>query len=264
MSNPKILVDKIKGLMKEFGFAAELELMSFSIEDENNTILQAEKLEVGNKIMKINEEFNQVSLEDGTFKLKENFEIEVANGEIVAVKEIFIDAKLSDGTMVRVEGDVLGEGAKVIVITEQGEIPAPDGVHELEDGTKIETKDGIIARVEEVVAEEIEARMKDKPEKMEEVQVPVEVPAEIAPVASEVVDAIVEAIVPLMEEVKILVEEMKKMKEGMKVMEGEFNSFKKQPAAAPIKNGKTDFNKVSKTNDVLDARVSAILSQRNK
>jgi hypothetical protein len=199
MSNSKILVDKIKGLMKEFGFAVE--------------------------------------------------------------KEIFIDAKLSDGTSVKVEGDALSEGAKVVVITEQGEIPAPDGVHELEDGTKIETKDGAIVRVEEVVAE-VDARMKDKPEKMEEVEVPVEVPAEIAPVANEVVDAIVEAIVPLMEEVKVLVEEMKKMKEGMKAIEGDFNSFKKQPAAAPIKNGKTDFNKVSKTEDALDAKVAAILSQR--
>ena len=55
MSNSKILVDKIKGLMKEFGFAVE--------------------------------------------------------------KEIFIDAKLSDGTSVKVEGDALSEGAKVVVIT---------------------------------------------------------------------------------------------------------------------------------------------------
>ena len=257
MSNSKILVDKIKGLMKEFGFATETELMSFSIEDDNKTILQVEKLEVGQKAIKINEEFNQVSLEDGSYKLKENFEIEVLNGKIMKVKQIFVDAKLSDGTAVRVEGDGLAEGAKVVVVTEQGEIPAPDGVHELEDGTKIETKDGIIARIEEVVAEVEAGRMIDKPEKMEEVEVPVEVPAEVAPVAQEIVQSIVEAIVPLMEEVKSLTEEMKKMK-------SEFSAFKKQPAAAPIKNGKTDFNKVSKTNDLLDARVSAILSQRNK
>lgn len=252
MSNPKILVDKIKGLMKEFGFAAEVELMSFSIEDENNTILQAEKLEVGNKIMKINEEFNQVSLEDGTFKLKENFEIQVANGEIVAVKEIFIDAKLSDGTMVRVEGDVLGEGAKVIVITEEGEIPAPDGVHELEDGTKIETKDGIIARVEEVVAEveseagdeEMGKKMIDKPEKM-------------AAEADEIIAILKELVMAL--EAKYAA-----VKSEVEEVRSELNAFKKQPAAAPIKNGKTEFNKVSKTDDLLDAKVAAILGQRNK
>ena len=70
------------------------------------------------------------------------------------VKEIFIDAKLIDGTAIKVEGDSLLEGAKVVVVTADAEVPAPDGVHELEDGTKVETKDGVIVKVEEVVAEE--------------------------------------------------------------------------------------------------------------
>lgn len=251
MSNSKLVVEKIKGLMAEFGFSAEKpELMSFSIEDDNNTILQVEKLEVGNKVLKINEEFNQVSLEDGTYKLKENFEIEVANSEIVAVKEIFVEAKLSDGTVVKVEGDGLAEGAKVVVVTEQGEIPAPDGIHELEDGTKIEVKDGIISRIEEVVAEEapeveVEAgRMKDKPEQM-------------AAEADEII-AVLKDLVSALEAKYAAVQS------DVEEMKAELNAFKKQPAAAPIKNGKTDFNKVSKTEDTLDARVSAILSQRNK
>lgn len=250
MSNSKLVVEKIKGLMAEFGFSAEKpELMSFSIEDENKTILQVEKLEVGQKITKINEEFNQVPLEDGTYKLKENFEIEVANSEIVAVKEIFVEAKLADGTVVKVEGDHLMEGAKVVVVTEQGEIPAPDGVHELEDGTKIETKDGIIARVEEVVAEvegpevEVEAgKMKDKPEQM---------------------GAEADEIVALLKEfVAALEAKYSAVQSEVAQMQAELNAFKKQPAAAPIKNGKTDFNKVSKTEDVLDARVAAILGAR--
>lgn len=254
MSNPKMLVDKIKGLMVEFGFASVNELQSFSIEDKNNTILQVSKLEVGNSIMKINEEFNQVPLESGNYKLKENFEIEVLNGKIMSVREIFIDAKLIDGTVVKVEGDSLVEGAKVVVVTADAEIVAPDGVHELEDGTKIETKDGIIARVEEAVASDMGNKMIDNPAKMEDVQVPVEVPAEVAPVAQDVVEAIVEAIVPLMQEVKALTDEMKRMK-------GEFEAFKKEPAAKKISNGKTDFNKQN-NNDLIDARVAAILSQK--
>ena len=79
-----------------------------------------------------------------------NFEIEVKDGKIQTVKEIFLDAKLIDGTVVKVEGDSLAEGAKVVVVTAEGEIPAPDGVHELEDGTKVETKEGVIARIEEM------------------------------------------------------------------------------------------------------------------
>jgi hypothetical protein len=49
----------------------------------------------------------------------------------------------------------------------------------------------------------------------------------------------------------------------MKRMKGEFEAFKKQPAAKPIANGKTDFNKQN-NNDLIDARVAAILSQKNK
>lgn len=251
MSNSKLVVEKIKGLMAEFGFSAEKELMSFSIEDDNNTILQVEKLEVGQKAIKINEEFNQVSLEDGSYKLKENFEIEVSNGHISAVKEIFLDAKLTDGTMVKVEGDALVEGAKVLVVTEEGEIPAPDGVHELEDGTKVETKEGVIAVVTEVEKPEVEIedeemgkRMKDKPEMM---------------------GAEADEIVALLKEFVLALEaRYAAVKSEVEEVRSELNAFKKQPAAAPIKNGKTDFNKVSKTDDVLDARVSAILSQRNK
>jgi hypothetical protein len=250
MSNPKMLVDKIKNLMVEFGFAAESEeLMSFSIEDENNTILQVSKLEVGNSIMKINDEFNQVSLEDGSYKLKENFEIQVLNGKIMSVKEIFIDAKLVDGTVVKVEGDSLVEGAKVVVVTADAEVPAPDGVHELEDGTKIETKEGVIARVEEKVAEMEEGvdamgkKMIDKPEQMS-----VE--------ADEIIYLLKELVAGLEAKYKVVEEEVESMK-------AELNAFKKQPASAPIKNGKTDFNKQN-NNDLVSARVAAILSQKNK
>ena len=173
------------------------------------------------------------------------------NEEIKNVPESFLDAKLVDGTVVKVEGDSLVEGAKVVVVTPDAEIPAPDGVHELEDGTKIETKDGIIAMIKEVISEE-----------MEEVEVPVEVPAEVAPVAQEVVDAIVEAIVPLMQEVKVLVDEMKKMKDGMKEMSTDFESFKKQPAAKKIADGKTE--KFNKSDNEIDTKVSTIMSFRNK
>lgn len=249
MSNSKLVVEKIKSLMKEFGFSNEKELMSFSIEDKNKTILQVEKLEVGQKAIKINEEFNQVSLEDGSYKLKENFEIEVLNGNIMKVKEIFVDAKLSDGTAVKVEGDAVAIGAKVLIVTDQGEIPAPDGVHELEGGDKIEVKDGVITYVEPVnepaaVEEGMGMGMKDNPAKM-------------AAEADEIISILKEFVAALEAKYAVVQSDVAQMK-------SELNAFKKQPAAAPIKNGKTDFNKVSKTEDLLDARVSAILGQRNK
>jgi hypothetical protein len=259
MSNSKKAVQEIKNLMKQFGFISdEVTLMSFKLED--NTILQAEKLEVGKKIVKINDAFEQVALENGSYRLIENFNLEVKEGLIVSVKEIFVDAKLVDGTVVKVEGDSIVEGAKVVVVTPDAEIPAPDGIHSLDGGDKIETKDGIIVKYEEAVA----AGMIDNPAKMEDVEVPVEVPAEVAPVAQEVVDAIVEAIVPLMQEVKVLVDEMKKMKEGMKQINSDFNSFKKQPAAKKIADGKVENFRLNNNDDVLEARLASLKSLQNK
>jgi len=246
-NNSKVLVDKIKGLMKEFGFAAEeKELMSFSIEDDNKTIIQVEKLEVGNKVLKINEEFNQVSLEDGAYKLKENFEIEVANGEITAVKEVFLDGKLSDGTVIKVEGDSIVEGAKVVVVTDQGEMPAPTGVHELEDGTKIEVTDGVITYVEPVnepaaVEAEADMGMKEKPVMM-------------GAEADEIISVLKEFVAALEAKYAAVQGEVAQMK-------AELNAFKKQPAGAPIKNGKTDFNKEPES--LLDARIAAMMNMRN-
>ena len=222
MSNSKSAIKEIKSLMVQFGFLKndEVELLSFKLED--NTILNTEKLEAGSKIYKINEAFEQVVLEDGSYKLKEKFEIEVKSGEIVAVKEIFVDAKLVDGTVVKVSGDGLVEGAKVVVVTADAEVPAPDGTHELEDGSKIETKDGVIVKVEEVVADDVEA----------------EAPA---------IDAPMEMSKEMMEMLKEFIskmgEKVSKMEQSYAKLEGEFNSFKKEPAAKKIADGKTDFNK---------------------
>jgi hypothetical protein len=49
----------------------------------------------------------------------------------------FEEAKLADGiTIIKWEGP-LAEGTSVMVVSESGEVPAPDGEHELQDGRKI-------------------------------------------------------------------------------------------------------------------------------
>lgn len=250
MSNPKTAIGEIKKLMVQFGFLTEESTpLSFKLAD--NTILQTSKLEAGNKIVKINEAFETVALEDGSYRLVENFNIEVANGEITLVSEIFVDSKLIDGTVLKIDGDAIVEGAKVLVVTADAEVPAPDGVHELEDGTKIETKDGVISTVAEAVAEapEVEA-----PET--EVEVP-EVEAKKEGMESEVVSLLKELVVKLGEKIAAL--------EGkVEGMNSEFNSFRKEPATKKIADGKTSkFNKVDDSNDSLDARVANIMSLRN-
>jgi len=77
--------------------------------------------------------------------------------EVLEIKE----ATLTDGTIIQY--DKLEVGGVVMAITEEGEVPAPDATHELEDGTLITTVDGIITDIvegkEEVAEEDAEAEM---------------------------------------------------------------------------------------------------------
>jgi hypothetical protein len=246
MSNSKSAIQEIKNLMVQFGFMSEDKtLLSFKLEDD--TIVETAKLEKNSKIFKINEAFERVALEDGTYKLKENFELEVAESQIVSVKEIFVDAKLVDGTAIKVSGEGLVEGAKVMVVTEEGEIPAPDGVHELEDGTKVETKEGLIVKIEEM----LEEPEMEKPE-MEEPKVEIEVSKE-EKMESEVVALLKDLVIKLGEKIASL--------EGkVEGMSADFNAFKKEPAAKKIADGKTE--KFNKTDDVLDSKIANIMSLR--
>jgi len=76
-------------------------------------------------------------------------------------KEAFIDAKLVDGTIVRYES--LEVGMPLLIIDEAGnELPAPDGEHELEDGTKITVEGGIITEVASKSEEAPEAEMPEE------------------------------------------------------------------------------------------------------
>ena len=165
------------------------------------------------------------------------------NEETEIVKEIFIDAKLVDGTAIKVEGDSLVEGAKVVVVTEEGEIPAPDGVHEISDGTKVETKEGIIAKIEQKLEE---------PE-MEKPEAEVEIEVSKDGMSKEMVDMLKEFIYKMGDKVK-------KMEEQMSSLSTDFNSFKKEPAAKKIADGKTE--KFNKTDDYLDSKLEAIASLR--
>jgi len=245
MSNPNKAIQEIKSLMRQFGFLAEEEVTMASFKLEDNTIVETPELKVGNKITKISDDFNRVVLEDGSYRLVENFEVEVKEGEIVSVKEIFVDAKLVDGTPIKVEGEEVIEGAKVVVVTEEAEIPAPDGVHELEDGSKVETKDGVIVKVEGPEMEEPKA------------EVEIEVKSE------EEMGGMKELYSLLEDMMKKVSEKMKNMEDKMSSMEADFSSFKKQPAGKKISDGKTDFNKQENVNSD-DARIAAIMSLRKK
>lgn len=258
MSNPKTAIQEIKKLMVQFGFMSEeVTLKSFKLED--NTILETKELKEGEEITKLSDEFTRVALESGSYRLVENFEIEVEDGKITAVKSIFVDAKLVDGTQIKVEGEELVEGAKVVVITEEGEIPAPDGLHELEGGIKVETKEGVVVKVEDPSLE-IEV---EKPEAEVELE-------EVAPIVEEVKDEIKEEEPDQMADFLALVKDMmEKLSEKMATMENKvesmnenFEAFKKEPAGKKISDGKTDFNKQLKSEDPLEAKLEFLKALR--
>jgi len=250
MSKSTTAISEIKKLMVQFGFMTEEATpMSFKLEDD--TIINAEKLQVGKSVSKINEAFEAVSLEDGTYKLKENFEIEVSNGEITAVKEIFVEAKLKDGTIVKVEGEGLAEGAAVKVVTEEmpDGIPAPDGVHMLDDGTEVETKDGLIVSVK---APESMGEGYEMPD-AEEDAMPEDSIDDGDPIQ-------VELMKMLKDFISKVGEKMSEMEKKMEGMNAEFSAFKKEPAGKKISDGKTDFNKIS--GDSVEDKLNALMSFR--
>ena len=247
MSKSKNAVNEIKKLMVQFGFMTE-EATPLSFKLVDGTSINAEALEIGKSVVKINEEFEAVSLEDGTHRTKDNFEIEVANGAITAIKEIFIEAKLKDGTIVKVEGDGLAEGAAVKVITEDmpDGIAAPDGVHILEDGSEIETKEGLIVSIKEAIKEgdaEVDASEDAMPEGVDGGD----------PIQIELMEMLKDFMTKM-------AEKMSQMENKMYSVENEFNAFKKEPAAKKIADGKTEFNNVSNSSD---DKVSSVLAFRN-
>ena len=78
--------------------------------------------------------------------------------EVEATSVELAEATLADGTVVKVEGE-LAEGKALLVVTEEGEIPAPEGIHETSDG-KLITVDagGVITAIEEKPEEVVDRK----------------------------------------------------------------------------------------------------------
>lgn len=121
----------------------------------------------------------------------------------------FETAMLKDGTIVKWEGE-LSVGTIVMVETAEGDIPAPNATHELEDGTLVTTLDGIVT---EIVKPEMEAP---------EVEIEVVATEEFATVShfNEVVESLESKISALTASIESLVAERVSHKEAMsKVVE---------------------------------------------
>lgn len=112
---------------------------------------------------------------------KEIFKAVVGEDKITAlksllkIKETFMQHKLTDGTVIEIkhDGDTPMQGNPVMVVTEQGEQPIPDGEYTLENGMKIKTAGGAIAEIAQAQAAPAE--------KTQEMEQPAATPAAAAP-----------------------------------------------------------------------------------
>ena len=74
-------------------------------------------------------------------------------------EKTFGEATLADGTVIKWEGE-LATGVAVMAITADGEVPAPDGEHQLEDGTIVTTVGGLVTEIESPQPEDFAAKIK--------------------------------------------------------------------------------------------------------
>ena len=87
---------------------------------------------------------NKLNLESVISTLKSVF----ADAEVEETTEDnFAESTLVDGTIVKWEGE-LADGTALVVVMPEGEVAAPDGIHELTDGTIVETAGGLVVNIE--------------------------------------------------------------------------------------------------------------------
>lgn len=173
------------------------------------------------------------------------------------VNEKFLDAKLVDGTLIRIEGDAFKVGEKVQVITEAGEIvDAPEGEHELEDGTVIvidaESKITEVRTpevVEETPAEDAKEDMADAP--VEAADMPAESSDYEARVVAleDKVKALEEAIMMLIDKLQGNMESLSAVKAENEDLKAENVKLSKQPAAKPFSFKKNEKEAVAPKTD---------------
>lgn len=81
-------------------------------------------------------------------------------------KTMMESALLKDGTQIKWDGE-LAVGTEILVVTAEGEIPAPDATHELENGTLVTTANGVVSEIVSQEEPQIEVEVENgKKEKM--------------------------------------------------------------------------------------------------
>lgn len=154
-----------------------------------------------------------------------------------SLKLNFADYTLGDGTVIRIDGELLA-GTAVYVLTETGAIPAPDGEHTIPDVGTVVVAGGVIT---EVRPAEVEVKVPVDPEVLP-------LKAEIAPEAGkiiadkvkegypeidpEIIDQVVQKhLIAIMEELKAAYTQLGWMKEKMSMFSSQITTLKEEVKA---------------------------------
>ena len=223
-------------------------------------------------------------------------ETKVEMSEEVVSEQIFGEIKTADGELtLTYEGEELAVGLPIFVVTEDGNVAAPDGDHALEGGVSIQTEAGLIVEIaeteSEISEEEIEEEVASSEEDMSTEEMSEEVSEEemseetteeeMSEESSEeveeefeeksekeaIIEALAEVLTPMLEEMKSEIEEMKsKFSETEKKVE----TFASAPAAERTKAEITNRNYSKKNvdftplNDDKAKQFERLLKIRNK
>lgn len=206
--------------------------------------------------------------------------------EVSAEKETFGELKDINGAFtIKFPGDSLQVGDKVTVVTTEGqEMDAPNGTHELEDGTKIVTEDSTVKEIysadgeKELAKEEMQAEEEVVADVVEEVVADV-VEEAVADVVEEAVADVVEEAVDVeaivAEIADALQTEMGKLKEKMADLEAKVSAIEALPAAEAtiVTPDETGYNKAkfsvfdvnsAKNADRIAMEIAAIKNKKRK
>ena len=176
------------------------------------------------------------------------------------VEAAFLDSKLVDGTIVRISPDV-EVGAIVKVIDEEAnELDAPDGDHEMEDGTIIRTEGAVVVEVmapeaeeEEESEEEVEAEEKDKEEMSTE-----DVDVKMSAIAADVVAAQNFASAEAVEAINTRFDDMEK---AIGMITDIVEKMAAKPSVEPTKKVNNPFAKADSSDEMVE-RMKKVLNRK--
>lgn len=186
--------------------------------------------------------------------------------------------KLVDGTIVMTPDSEIKEGVELFVVAEDGSTtPAPDGTHELEDGTFVKTEGGFVVSVERNEGDDIaetelqEVKSGDDILETKAVKQLMEEQDKLITKLAEIEEKMT-ALEQKFEEVAseitsngVITEEFSKVKEATKLM---FEEFVNQPTGKAIDTDKAsfegEFSNVKKSTNSKSEKIKDLIKFMNK